>query len=242
VHDLIITILLAPVIHFALWLFGWRLFVPAALMWLLLPDPPLLFSGNVPMFFTIGAWLALPGSPGFGATLIRLEQWRWRLSGLLTVALLAFIFSHALGPVESVLRSHPYLCLLRVIGVLAIGAHLSRYVSSRLSNSAFIERYSCYSFFIFALHYPLIEIVQLGVVNIPGHATAVGMTLSWLLVPAATIACSIALALAMERYLPEIFNVLNGGRGARSGPYTSRQANKLAGRRRELIDPAPDTR
>jgi succinoglycan biosynthesis protein ExoH len=241
VHDLIITILLAPVIHFALWLFGWRLFVPAVLLWLLLPDPPLLFSGNVPMFFTIGAWLALPGSPGFGPTLIRLESWRWPLAGLLTVALLLFIFSHAFGPVETVLRSHPYLCLLRVIGVLAIGAHLSRYVSSRLANAAFIERYSCYSFFIFAVHYPLIEILQFGVVNIPGHDTAVGMTLSWLLVPATTIALSIALAVAIERQLPAVFALLNGGRGMRSAPY-ARIAPRVAGRRRDPFDPAPDTR
>jgi hypothetical protein len=240
VHDLIITILLAPVIHFALWLLGWRLFMPAVLLWLLLPDPPLLFSGNVPMFFTLGAWLALPGSPGFGPTLIRLESWRWPLAGLLAVALLLYIFSHEFGPVESVLRSHPYLCLLRVFGVLAIGAQLSRFVSARLANPELIERYSCYSFFIFAMHYPLIEILQFGVMNVPGHATAVGMTLSWLLVPAATIACSIALAVAMERHLPAVFAVLNGGRGIRTGS-TGRAGHKVP-RRRDLVDPAPDTR
>jgi hypothetical protein len=242
VHDLIITILLAPVIHFALWLFGWRLFIPAVLLWLLLPDPPLLFSGNVPMFFTLGAWLALPGSPGFGPLLIRLEPWRWRLTGLLSVALLLFIFSHEFGPVEPVLRSHPYLCLLRVFGVLAIGAHISRYVSARLSNSEFIERYSCYSFFIFAAHYPLIEIVQFGVLKVPGHATAVGMTLSWLLVPAVTIACALALALVMDRHMPAVFDVLNGGRGMRNRHFNGRAGSKVAARRRDFIDPAPDTR
>lgn len=242
VHDLLITIVLSPVIYFFLQMMNWRLLVLAALLWLALPDPPLLFSGNVPTFFALGAWLTLPRSPSLGTVLRRIEAWRWTLTGLLTVALLLRIFSHDFGGYEAMLRSHQYLCLLRVLGVLALAAQISRLVSLRDESTMLLERYSCYSFFIFAAHYPLIEIVQFGVVNIPGHASALGMLLSWLLVPLVTILCSLALALALERHMPAAFSVLNGGRGTHTAYATVRAERRVKALRRDMADPAPDTR
>jgi hypothetical protein len=232
-----------------------------AVFWLLVPDPPLLFSGNVPMFFAVGAWLTLPQSIGLGATLTRLERQRWLLTGLLVLALLLRIFSHMFGSFDALLQGHVYLCVLRVLGVLAVAGQISRLVAGRHASAALLVRYSCYAFFIFAVHFPLIELVQVGVQQVPGHATASGLLLSWMLVPAVTIAVALAMAIALEKHAPGVFRILNGGRGARvavarsatadvggadvAGPGVARNVRPYAATRtnlRELSDPAPDTR
>jgi surface polysaccharide O-acyltransferase-like enzyme len=256
VHDLLITMLLAPLLYFFLRLFGWPLLVLMAVFWLLVPDPPLLFSGNVPMFFAVGAWMTLPQSMGLGATLSRLEHRRWLLTGLLVLALLLRIFSHAFGSFDTLLQGHVYLCVLRVLGVLAVAGQISRLVADQHASAALLERYSCYAFFIFAVHFPLIELVQVGVQQIPGYATASGMLLSWMLVPAVTISIALAMAVALEKHAPVVFRVLNGGRGSRpvsasgetpdlAGPDVARRVRPYSATRtsvRELNDPAPDTR
>lgn len=241
IHDLIITIMFTPFIYFFLRLFGWYLLVLMTAAWLFVPDPPLMFSGNVPLFFTVGAWLTLPQSAGLGSTLLQLEKHRGLLLALLAVALLVRIFAHRFGALEVHLQSYQYLCLLRIIGVLAIGALISARVRAQRSTDDFFVHYGCYTFFIFAVHYPLIELLQLGVMMIPGHATAVGMLLSWLLVPLVTIGIALVMAVAMENYLPALFNVLNGGRGRRAVRRASAQRHAMA-RFREWKDPAPDTR
>lgn len=249
VHDLLITILLAPALFFFLRILGWRLLVLMAVFWLLIPDPPLLFSGNVPMFFAIGAWLTLPQSAGLGATLTRLERYRWLLAGLFTLALLIRIFSHEFANLDAALQSHAHLCLLRVLGVLTIAALISRHVSGQHATAGFFARYGCYAFFIFAAHYPLIELVQIGVEYIPGHSSAIGMLLSWVLVPVVTIGIAIAIATTMERHLPALFGVLNGGRSSRPVPSQTVASVSIGSARTygtahsiELNDPAPDTR
>jgi hypothetical protein len=263
VHDLLITMLVAPLLYFFLRLFGWHLLVLMAVFWLLVPDPPLLFSGNVPMFFAVGAWLTLPQSIGLGATLRHLERRRWLLTGLLGLALLLRIFSHAFGSFDALLQGHVYLCLLRVLGVLAIAGQVSRFVTGQHASAAFLVRYSCYAFFIFAVHFPLIELVQVTVLQIPGHATAGGMVLSWMLVPTVTIAIALLLAVALEKHAPGAFGILNGGRGSRAvsarserpegagvmeaeltDADTARNVRRYSTTTslRELSDPAPDTR
>lgn len=241
IRDLLITIALAPFIYFFLRRFGGYLLVLIAAFWVVVPDPPLLFSSNVPMFFTLGAWLALPRGAGLAATLYQLERFRGPLLGALALALLLRIFAHRFGTLESLLQGYQYLCLLRVLGVLGIGAALSAYVRQRRTHDAFFVNYGCYTFFIFAVHYPLIEVLQLGVLAVPGHATTAGMLLSWLLVPLVTIGSALVMAIAMEYYLPTLFNILNGGRGRRAVRRASAERQARA-RFRDWQDPAPDTR
>ncbi|MEY4640382.1 MAG: hypothetical protein RLZZ227_376 [Pseudomonadota bacterium] len=212
VHDLLLTLLLTPLIHVLLRYLGWRLLAAGSVVWLLIPDPPLFFSGNVPMFFTLGAYLAQPRSPGLTRSLEQLRVYRTPLLLLFGGALFVRVMSHLAGPLELALHSHQFLCLLRILGVLAIAALLYDMVLTQTALTLRIERYSGCAFFMFAMHYPLIELLQELVVLIPGHATSVGLLLSWLLVPALTIVITLASALACERHLPALFRVLNGGR------------------------------
>lgn len=249
VHDLLITIVLAPALYFFLRLLGWSLLVMMAVVWLLVPDPPLLFSGNVPMFFAIGAWFTLPQSAGLGATLTRIEPYRLPLAALFSLALLGRIFSHEFAGYQAIFQSHEYLCLLRVLGVLAIAALISRHVTGPHATAGFFARYGCYAFFIFAVHYPLIELVQMGALYIPGHTSALGFMASWILVPVITISIAIALGVMLERYLPTLFSALNGGRSSRAPARQKETPGSSAvpphhgvASHIELSDPAPDTR
>jgi hypothetical protein len=245
VHDLLLTILLAPVLYFFLSRLGWYLLVLMAVFWVLVPWPPVFFSGNVLMFFAIGAWLTLPQSPGMSPLLLRLQGQRWLWAALFALALLARIFSHRAGTLDAVLQGHEYLCLLRVLGVLAFAAHLSAWIS-RYPGNALVRRYSGYAFFIFAVHYPLIELLQAPVALLPGHASAIGLSLSWLLIPALTIVVSVWSARLLETRLPALFRLLNGGRGthvfATAAPQAAPDTLRCGQRAPDLSDPWPDTR
>jgi len=229
VRDLLLTLLLAPIIYTCLRYFGWLLLPFIGIAWLLIPDPPLFFSGNVPVFFTIGAWLTLPQSPPLGRVLTRVSSMRWPLAVMFAAALVCRVMSHAFGPLESFLQSHVFLCLLRLLGALTMTALLYRLVTGADTLTQQLNRFSGCSFFIFAVHYPLIELLQELAMGVPGHATAFGLFCSWLVVPLLTIAISISVALWCEKRLPALFNLLNGGRGTASEHSGSRQQSTPRG-------------
>lgn len=212
VRDLILMLILTPILYYFLRLLGHWLLIPVLGLWLLLPDPPLFFSGNVPVFFTIGALLAMPGGMGLQAVLEKLAAYRAILLILFAVLLVVRLMSYAFGAAEAFIQGHIYLCLLRVTGVAAFSSLL---YPATLRDSPFIRTcvsYSGYSFFIFATHFPLIELLQDAVTAVPGYDTAAGMFLSWLLIPLLTIGLSLLLAMGLERSAPGWFHTLNGGR------------------------------
>lgn len=213
VRDLLLTLLLAPVIYTFLRYLGWRLLPLIGIAWLVIPDPPLFFSGNVPVFFTIGAWLTLPEAPELRTVLDRLRALRWPLTLLFAAMLVCRVMSHAFGPLEGFLQHHVYLCLLRLVGALTVAALVYQLVTHTDDITRALNRYSGCSFFIFAMHYPVIELFQEVALRVPGHETAIGFFCSWLLVPLLTIVVSIATAVCCERFAPGLFNLLNGGRG-----------------------------
>ena len=88
VHDLLLTLVLTPLIHGFLRLLQWKLLPIIGVLWLFIPEPPLFFSGNVPVFFTLGAWLTLPGSPGLAPALQRVRRYQSPLLLGFTAALL----------------------------------------------------------------------------------------------------------------------------------------------------------
>lgn len=216
VRDLLLTLLVSPIIYVFLRYLGWRLLPLIGIAWLLIPDPPLFFSGNVPVFFTIGAWLTLPDAPELRVVLNRLRELRWILAALFAAMLVCRVMSHAFGPVEGFLQHHVYLCLLRVVGALTVAALVYQLVTHAENVTRTLNAYSGCSFFIFAMHFPMIELVQEVALRVPGHETALGFFLSWLFAPLITIALSIAVAVCCEKFAPALFNLLNGGRGTAS--------------------------
>lgn len=212
VRDLILTLLLSPLIWFALRLLGGWVILAALPVWFLLPDPPVFFSGNVPLFFTVGAWLARPGGIGLHAALQAVSRAFWLLAPLFTAALLLRIMAHELPPLRETLGGYQFLCLLRILGVLSFIGLLLRLVEGQGALAGLLLRYSGYSFFLFAAHFPVIELYQVAVLQVPGHASTPGLLLSWALLPLLTIVSVVWVARVLERHAPRVFAVLNGGR------------------------------
>lgn len=229
VRDLLLTLLVSPIIYIALRYLGWRLLPLIGIAWLLIPDPPVFFSGNVPVFFTIGAWLTLPSAPDLRGLLARLRELRWILAAVFAAMLVCRVMSHAFGPLDTFLQGHVYLCLLRLVGALTVAALVYQLVTHADGATGVLNRYSGCSFFIFAVHFPLIELLQEVVLLVPGHATALGFFCSWLLVPLVTIALSIGIAVLCERHAPGLFSLLNGGRGTESEHARGRQVTAPRG-------------
>lgn len=217
VHDLLLTLMLTPVLYFLLQWMNWHLLILMAVIWMMIPYPPVFFSGNVLMFFTIGAWLSLPDSPGLGLILEKLQRYRWPLLILFTGVLTLRLLSYKFALINDILQGYVYLCALRIIGVLTASALIYHLVTQRQRLTRFFLRYSGYSFIIFAAHYPLIELLQGPVLSIPGHDSTLGLTMSWLLIPLFTIALIIVLSRQCERHFPLLFSILNGGRHTQSG-------------------------
>lgn len=214
IRDLILTLLLSPILYLLLRRFGGSLVLAGLALWFLLPSVPLFFSGNVPMFFAIGAWLALPHGPDLGAALERARAAMYLLIPVFVLLLVARLMAHRFGDLEAVLGGEYFLRLLRLSGVLAISALLFEAVRRDWAPARFLVRYSPWSFFIFAAHFPLIELLQIPVTWIPGHDSALGLFLSWLCIPLLTIVLAIQLGRLLEARLPAVFSLLNGGRPA----------------------------
>jgi peptidoglycan/LPS O-acetylase OafA/YrhL len=83
------------------------------------------------------------------------------------------------------------------------------------SLKRFLIRYSGYSFFVFAAHYPLLLFVAAFAQRVPGHGSALGFFFMWLLIPLVTVLLCILAAQVLERLVPSLFRLLNGGRSGR---------------------------
>ena len=136
--------------------------------------------------------------------------------------MLGRLFSHLLGEAGPMLHSYAYLCLLRILGVLSFSQLLFTLVRHGGPIKHFLIRYSGYSFFIFAAHFPLIELVKVVAQRVPGSDSAPGYFLMWLLIPLTTIALCVVGAKLLERLTPPVFNLLNGGRSAVAPPAVAR--------------------
>jgi succinoglycan biosynthesis protein ExoH len=228
VHDLILTLLLAPILHRLLAASPALLLAGLGAVWLSGFVPPPFFSMNVLLFFAIGAYLGDPRGPGLVRALDALRPLRWYLWLAFLAVVGTRLLSHRLPELAPLIDGHGYLCLMRVLGVLAFSQALCELVRRGGMLPEMLVRYSGYSFFVFAAHYPTIELVKILAVRVPGATSALGLFAQWLVIPLATIGICIVGAKVLEQWLPGLFRVLNGGRsGAPVSPRTT--SRPLAG-------------
>lgn len=223
IHDLVLTLLLAPVIGWLIQRAGWGFILVLTGIWLLDAIPFPFFYGNVLYFFCLGAFITTQGQSLSG--LAEAGQ-RWRLIGLgLFCFLLVGRLAQELHPLFS---TYLWLCLLRLAGVATLGLYVHRHLKHPNSWARRISAYSPYAFFIFATHYPLIDFYKTVFERIPGQTTAPGQLLSLLLIPVLTVTTCVLVAKLFARITPNIFAFLNGGRAIKpsqgSGRFISSQA------------------
>lgn len=209
IHDLILTLCLAPLISLSLNKAFWVTLITLLAVWVsdLIPSP--FFYGNVLMFFTLGAALQ-KRTQSLEAAIIAIWPFRYLVLTLFALALAGRAFN---GYIHEGLASYPVLCVLRILGVLSSGIIILGCYNRKLRILSIIQALSPYSFFIFAAHYPTIEFIKTIIQRIPGQSSELGLTLSLFAIPTLTITLCILGALALKRILPRAYNLLNGQRG-----------------------------
>ena len=212
VHDLILTLVLAPLIYRLLRAFKWVLLVVIFGVWLSGYVPPPFFSLNVLFFFCLGAFLGLPDGLGLQAVLTSLGRWGGYVVPVFVLALFARLFAHEFPGVSSFISGETYLSLLRLLGIVSF-AHLIFVLCQKDRRlKQILIHYSGYSFFVFSAHYPLILFVAAVALRVPGHGSSLGFFVMWLTIPLVTVALCITAAKVLERLVSPLFNLLNGGR------------------------------
>ena len=222
-EDLLLTFLLVPVIRWCLdqcsaiylgTLFAFWLIAVGALG----IEVPIFFSLNVLMFFSVGAYLAHSPKHSLYTLFHRnpLLAWVSVIGFLILLAARAWTFllidKGAYPLVDKIVYSEAYLSILRVFGVLAFAQFIIAIAQTCRKVFNCLIQLSQYAFFIFAVHYPLIEIIKVVAGKLPGQDSAVGAFLSWLLIPiGVTITCIIA-AWVLNKLVPPLFSLMNGKR------------------------------
>lgn len=217
VHDLILAFLIFPLIKYLLDNLGIIFLLGCFLFWFLGFGLPVFFSSNVLFFFVVGAYIAHPGNK----LVLELLFWppvfiRYLVLFLFVIFLLGrsltFVFFDEGSMIANFLRTDKFLLMLRVFGVLGFAQILYLLSVNFKSCFNFLRDKSGYAFLIFAIHYPVIEILKIAASRIPGQASAFGAFLSWLLIPMLTVSICIFFSWLLCRTFPKLFALLNGSR------------------------------
>lgn len=214
IHDLVLTLLLAPAISWLLHRVHFWFILALTTIWLLDIVPPPFFSLNVLFFFSLGALLAIRSVSLEEA--IKAAQ-RWQLP--VFILFLLILITRSMSDLHPVFGSHVWLCILRFTGVVTVSIVIFAILQRPDSFLHKLSYYSPYAFFIFASHYPLIEFFKAVFKRIPMQDTAIGQLLSLLIIPAATTITCIVSAMLLARFTPGLFAFLNGGRAPQPRQY-----------------------
>lgn len=207
IHDLVLTLLLGPLIYLGIQKFSIFFIVLMAFVWFLDLIPFPFFSGNILFFFSVGAYLAIHG-PGIDELYSAIKPMSLVFCSLLILLILGRMF-HDMHPW---LSTYQYLCLLRMAGVTALFIVVYRMADGIDRDANWLMRASPYSFFIFAVHFPMIEIVKIFFSYIPYQSAWPGQIVTFVLVPLITIALCLMMAIILEKYSGRAYSFLSGYR------------------------------
>lgn len=207
IHDLLLTLLLAPIIGWLSKRAGLGFILILTAVWLLDAVPFPFFSANVLYFFCLGALFAIRGH---NLASVAEAGLRWRK---IFLGLFCFLLLTRIGQEwHPLFASYQWLCLLRLAGVATLGLYIYSQLQQPNSLTQRISAYSPYAFFIFATHYPAIDLFKILFEYLPGQPLALGQFLSLLIIPIATVTFCILSARIVAWISPRTFAFLNGGK------------------------------
>lgn len=207
VRDLLVTVLISP----ALWLLLRHApYVGAALLgvaWLIGHDLWIFFRTDIAFFFYLGGLIRLRNVPlGLDA----------RTAWVLLAAYVVLVALRALAPGAIDLEPHRPALLdvatraMRLLGVLACWGVCLRLALSRLGS--WLAQYSGLSFFLFAVHFPLIAVVKALLWPWLPAQTDAWMMLHYLGSVLVTVTLGLTAGYALALVAPKWFALANGGR------------------------------
>jgi hypothetical protein len=101
--------------------------------------------------------------------------------------------------------------LMRLVGVLACWGVFLRVGETRVG--AKLARLGPFAFFLYATHFPLMAEVKLQLWKLLPATNDFWMVVHYIASVSITISLCLGAAYLLARYLPEVFALLNGGRG-----------------------------
>ncbi len=208
IHDLVLSILLAPILYPLLKRFSAYPIIALLVLWLIEWQPPGFFNLKVLSFFTVGLYFAIKG---IRFTLPNGSSW-WDISIPVCVALTLLriylpAYNDGVMPYETFIE-----LLLRVtgsIGIIMLTLKLRLYLPKAYTWCA---NHSGYAFFLHAAHYPLVIYVKKALHMTGLFQGAAGQTALWALTFLLTISIIIVLAECIHKYIPSMYRFLNGQR------------------------------
>ena len=204
-RDLIVTMALAPLIWLAVTRIPllWTGFL--TLSWLTEQTFGLFIRLDIFMFFNIGAMIAI-----YRLDLTRLDRWALPLfAGFLLVVALRTVAPVLIGA-ESERTLELMSSLLRLVGVMALWSLAGRLALTGLGEM--LRRYSGMAFFIFCAHYPLIMYVKKMLASVAPPSGEAGLLLNYVASIGLTLALIGLAAILLNRLIPRVYAILNGGR------------------------------
>ena len=216
VRDLFVTVLVSPI----LWLFLTRAPLVGAIVlgtaWLYGHDLWIFFRTDVVFFFFLGGFIRLHNLP------LEISK---RTTLIFVGAYLALCAVRTLAPY--VVDGDPFVLQvatrsMRLVGVLACWGVFQRVALTPIGEV--VARYGGFAFFLHAAHYPLLAEVKLVLWPLMPAETQPWMLVHYVASVTVTVAIGIGLGVALTRFVPHAFALLNGGRLAGSPARTTQQA------------------
>ena len=218
IHDLVLTFILAPLIFAVsssrIYYIG--LGVITFLLWFKGFTPPGMYNSNVLFFFIVGGVCNRIGFNVFGDWISKYYFIPLIFGIGFVVALAMRAWNYALFEEGSFLARNIdtfiYLRGLRCLGVVTFLGLLWWFSHHLTTAYNFISKYSTKSFWIYAVHFPVIFFVKWAFEVMPLQQTAWFQVLSIFLITYFTIVVSLALGALVNRISPQFYSLINGGR------------------------------
>lgn len=222
VRDLFVTALISPLLWLLLHRAPYLGMAVFGLAWLVGSDLLIFFRTDVVFFFYLGAFLRIRRIP--------LHVCR-RTALTLLATYIALVALRTLAPMALDLSGHrPELLTgatraMRLLGVLACWGVFLQVARTRFGG--FVARYGGLAFFLHAAHFPLLAEVKILLWQlIPSHDDT-WMVAHYLVSVAITVTIGLSAGLALDRFAPRWFALMNGGRSGTAIPKMRGEAAKF---------------
>lgn len=210
-HDLMLTVIFAPLLWLALRFAALGGAVALALVWFLDYDVPLFFRTDVLLFFYAGAFAQVRALP--------IARPAPQLGPALLAVFIVLVGARAIGPYFIAEQSPAGVVLfdygtrlMRIVGAAAVWLCSALLVDTRVGNA--LCRCGPVAFFLYAAHWPLNQVFKHGLDALMPVRNDLTLLINYALTGALTVAATILAARALNAVLPSVYDVLSGGRSA----------------------------
>jgi peptidoglycan/LPS O-acetylase OafA/YrhL len=200
IRDLMVVILLAPLIHTIFRKYSSLLIVVTGVLWYLQIWPISIPSSTTVFFFILGAGMTR------GDSLFEvIDKYRKPGAGIFITILLLDTYSHGF-------LINEYIHRLEILIGCFVVLQMSGVVSENHKINHWLVGLSKYSFFVFAVHEPMLTIIRKFVLSLFEHITPLALFSIYLFLPLIVVALSIYLYKFITLLSPKLIGLISGHR------------------------------